>query len=68
MAVILFFLVALLVMAVPSHFLSLGLYRRLKKDGNKNALALRIGVFIVTFIVIGAILFFLIINNLRFER
>jgi hypothetical protein len=65
---IVFILIALGIMIVPSYFISLAFYRRLHANGNKNALGIRVLVFILSFCAIALLLFFLIIDNIRFER
>lgn len=65
---VIFFVIALVVMILPSHFISLALYRKLQKSGNKNAMGIRVLVFIASFCLIAFLLYFLILNNIRFER
>jgi hypothetical protein len=68
MIIWLFLILALLVMIVPSHFISLSLYKKLVNNGNKYAMAIRVSVFLVSFCLIAFILFLLVINNVMFER
>jgi len=68
MQVLILFLVGLIVMIIPSHFISLMLYRRLTNNGNKYAMAIRLIVFFLSLAVFAIIIFIVIANNIRFER
>jgi hypothetical protein len=68
MIILVFLFLAFVVIVVSSHFLSLSLYKRLVSNGNKNAMATRIIVFLLSVAVLTFLLVLLIINNFRFER
>jgi uncharacterized BrkB/YihY/UPF0761 family membrane protein len=59
---------ALVAIIVSSHFLSLSLYKKLVSNGDKNAMAMRIIVFILSVAILILLFFLLVVNNLRFER
>jgi predicted PurR-regulated permease PerM len=60
--------VALFLIGLAAHSLSNRLYRRMTRKGNPNARGYRIAAFILSFLVITAVVFFVIAYNLRIER
>jgi formate-dependent nitrite reductase membrane component NrfD len=60
--------VVLFLIGLAAHSLSTALYCRLTREGNSYARSYRVATFIVSFLVIAAIVFFVIAYNLRIER
>jgi formate-dependent nitrite reductase membrane component NrfD len=60
--------VVLFLIGLAAHSLSTRLYRRMTRKGNSNARGYRIAAFILSFLVITAVVFFVIAYNLRIER
>ena len=60
----------LFLIAVASYFISTGIYKRLVRSGNTRAftISIRVVAFIVSYLLIAATIFYLIMRNVRLER
>jgi hypothetical protein len=65
---IIFLLIVLIVAILPSHFISLALYRKMAGSGNRYAMLTRVLAFLFSFCLIIFLLYLLVIYNVRFER
>ena len=68
---ILFIFMPILVLALSAwggYFVSTKVYNTLKKSGSKNAVWVRVLVFIGSFVIIAVALLFLFLANVSFER
>jgi hypothetical protein len=61
-------LISLIATIVSSYFISNSVYKTLVKKNNKNATAVRVLIFILSFIAIAGAIYFLILTNFRIER
>jgi hypothetical protein len=64
----LFLLIALAVVLVPSHLLSLALYKKLVTNGNKYPMLIRASVFLLSAVIIAFVLCLIVIYNVPFGR
>ncbi len=60
--------IVLFLIGLAAHSLSTGLYRRLTRKGNPDARSYQIAAFIVSFLVILAVVVVVFIYNLRIVR
>jgi hypothetical protein len=60
--------VVLFLIGLAAHSLSKRFYRRLTREGNSNARGYQVATFIVSFLIITAVVFFVIAYGFRIER
>ena len=60
--------IGLAIVALAAHLVSSIVYRQMKKSGSTAAVAVRVLTFVGSFVGILAIIWYIIVNNLRIER
>ena len=59
---------ALVVIALVAHLISTLIFRRMKKNGSKSAVTVRVLTFIGSFLVIAVTIWIILMYSIRFER
>jgi hypothetical protein len=69
MALLIFIFVFVLALsALGSHFVSTQVYKRQVKAGNRSATTIRVVTFIFSFLLIWAIIYYILISSFAFRR